>query len=396
MSYCGTQVIKTVIIPLMLPLPTTDPLWIATPQALQQMTNSIAAEPVLAIDTESNSLYVYREQVCLIQISTPDHDYLIDTLAIKDLSPLADIFANPLQEKIFHASEYDIICMKRDYGFEFANLFDTMIAARILGEQSIGLASLLNSRLGIELNKKYQRANWGIRPLPKAMLEYASQDSHYLYKLRMILDKELHEKHLTELAREDFRLACEVEAHSPNGNSCNSWKVAGAAPLNPQEAAILQELCEFREKEASRQNLPPFKIISNDTLVRLTQLHPTSVTDLLGVKGLTVRVLERYGTGIFAAIYRGETAPPLKRPRKNKPDEQYLTRLNALREWRKKKGLELKVESDVILPREQVEMIASISPKTMDDLKVVMKEIPYRSHHFGKEILGVLKQQETI
>lgn len=373
---------------------TAPAILVDNPSSLKDLAETFHRYPSISVDTESNSLYVYREQVCLIQISTPDHDYLIDTLAIKDLTPLADTFASASQEKVFHASEYDIICMKRDYGFKFANLFDTMIAARVLGEQSIGLASLLSSRLGIELNKKYQRANWGIRPLPKVMLDYASQDSHYLYQLRTILEKELQEKHLTDLAREDFRLACEVEAHSSNGNSCNFWKVAGAAPLNPQEAAILHELCEFREKEASRQNLPPFKIISNDTLVRLSQLHPTSVTDLIGVKGITVRVLERYGTGIFSAIYRGETAPPLKRPRKNKPDEQYLNRLNALRDWRKNKGLELKVESDVILPRDQVEMIASISPKTMDDLKVIMKDIPYRSHHFGKEILGVLKKQE--
>lgn len=375
---------------------TAPAILVDDPSSLKDLADTLSRYPSISVDTESNSLYVYREQVCLIQISTHDHDYLIDTLAIKDLSPLAGIFANTSQEKIFHASEYDIICMKRDYGFEFVNLFDTMIAARILGEQSIGLASLLNSRLGVELNKKYQRANWGLRPLPKPMLDYASQDSHYLYPLRMILDNELHEKHLIDLAREDFLLACEVEAHSPNGNSCNFWKVAGAAPLNPQEAAILQELCDFREKEASRQNLPPFKIISNDTLVRLSQLHPTSVADLIGVKGLTIRVLERYGTGIFAAIYRGETASPLKRPRKAKPDEQYLNRLNALREWRKNKGLELKVESDVILPRDQVEMIASIYPKSMDDLKVIMKDIPYRSHHFGKEIMGVLKKQETL
>jgi len=375
---------------------TAPAILIDNPSSLTDLADTLSQYPSISVDTESNSLYVYREQVCLIQISTADHDYLIDTLAIQDLSPLAKLFANPSQEKVFHASEYDIICMKRDYGFEFANLFDTMIAARILGEQSVGLASLLNTRLGIELNKKYQRANWGIRPLPQAMLEYASQDSHYLYPLRLILENELRENHLIELAREDFKLACEVQAHSSNGTSCNLWKVAGATPLSPQEAAILNELCEYRENEASRRNLPPFKIISNETLVRLSQLHPSSVSDLIGVKGLTVTMLERYGTGIFAAIYRGETAPPIKRPRKIKPDEQYLNRLNALREWRKNKGLELKVESDVILPRDQVELIASISPKTIEDLHVIMKDIPYRSKHFSKEIMSVLKKQEMV
>jgi ribonuclease D len=127
----------------MLALPTKDPVWIATPLKLQEMVEELSHEPVVAVDTESNSLYAYRERVCLVQISTPQTDYLVDPLAIDDLSPLALLFADPMRQKIFHAAEYDVICLKRDYSFEFSNIFDTMIAARILAEPQVGLGSLL-------------------------------------------------------------------------------------------------------------------------------------------------------------------------------------------------------------------------------------------------------------
>lgn len=182
--------------------------------ALLETSHALSKSSTLSIDTESNSLYVYREQVCLLQISSNNTDYLIDTLALKDLSPLAPIFANPKQEKIFHAAEYDIICLKRDYGFTFANIFDTMVASRILGETAIGLGSLLLSRLGITVEKKYQRANWGIRPLTQSMLEYARHDSQFLDPLRIILEQELKERNLWDLALEDFHLGCEAGALS--------------------------------------------------------------------------------------------------------------------------------------------------------------------------------------
>jgi ribonuclease D len=372
-------------------LTSTRPVLINTFTEMVKIISDLEGCSSISVDTESNSLYVYREQVCLLQISTPDADYLIDTLAVKDISPLAGIFANPKLEKIFHASEYDVICLKRDFGFEFANLFDTMIAARILGEKAIGLASLLKSRLGLELDKKYQRANWGIRPLPKAMLEYASQDSHYLFQLRDILEQELKDKNLLDLAHEDFRLACQVPAHTANPNQNSCWKVAGAAPITPQEAAILHEICAYREKEASRINLPPFKVLSNEIMVHLAQAHPVSIDEVAAVKGMSEKLVNRHGSALLAAVQRGETAPPIRRPKKARPDEQFLNRFNALREWRKIKGRELKVESDVVLPRDYVEIIASGNPTTLTDLAVFMKDIPYRSNHFGREILKVLK-----
>jgi ribonuclease D len=370
--------------------------YIDSPQSLLELSRKLSISPWISVDTESNSLYVYREQVCLVQISTADCDYLIDPLALKDLSPLASIFANPRQEKIFHAAEYDIICLKRDYGFTISNIFDTMVAARILGETAVGLASLLQSRLNIEVEKKYQRANWGIRPLSLSMLAYARQDSHYLYRLRVLLEKELKEKKLWDLALEDFRLGCEVSAHPQSSPSPSCWKVAGSIEISPVEAAILQSLCDFREVQAQKQNVPPFKILSNEILVHLCKEPPTEISELVNTRGITQHLIQRFGAELFAAIQRGQASPPLLRPMKVRPDDRFLRRLDALKEWRKLKGKELKVESDVILPRDFLEVIAAENPESSQSLHAIMARIPWRYQHFSKEIFSLLRKQEVV
>jgi ribonuclease D len=370
--------------------------YIENSQQLEGISSLLANFPYLSVDTESNSLYVYREQVCLLQISTPEADYLIDTLSVQDLSCLAPLFASSEQEKIFHAAEYDIICLKRDFNFTISNIFDTMVAARILGEPAVGLGSLLQSRLGITVEKKYQRANWGMRPLSTEMIEYARQDSQHLYDLKVLLEKDLKEKNLWDLALEDFRLGCEVNGHSQPTNSSMWWKVAGANDISASEAAILQSLCDFREEIAARRNVPPFKIISNEILVKLSQEPPASEQELVGMRGISPHFLQRYGQSLIQTIHTGRGAKPLSRPSKPRPDERFLRRLDALKEWRKTKGKEASVESDVVLPRDFVERIAAENPESMEKLHQLMARIPWRYQHYSKEIFSVLRKQEVV
>ncbi|MBP8997820.1 MAG: HRDC domain-containing protein [Anaerolineaceae bacterium] len=370
------------------------PVWVDTPDALLDLVKTIQSDPILAVDTESNSLYAYQEQVCLIQISTPSTDYLIDPLALDDLTPLAPLFANPRQQKIFHAAEYDLICLKRDYGFQFANLFDTMIAARILGETQVGLGSLLGSSFSINLDKRYQRANWGKRPLPPAMLDYARMDTHYLFQLKDLLAEELEVRALLDLAREDFALVCDVEPSSqaPNGNSC--WKVAGNARLNPQETAILHSLCSYRDQQARSLDLPHFKVLSNEALVEISRAAPHSIEELRQIRGLSERLINRYAEGLLKAIAVGENNPPPARPYRAKPDNNTLKRLAALHTWRKNVGQSLHIESDVVLPRNFMESIAMQNPTSLGELKQLMDSIPWRFQQYGEAIFQVLHTQE--
>jgi len=374
----------------MLNRPITDPIWIATPDGLREMINTIASEPLLAIDTESNSLYAYREQVCLLQVSSPQADYLVDTLALTDLSALGPLFANSLQQKIFHAAEYDILCLKRDYNFTFKNVFDTMIAARILSYPQVGLGNLLSASFGIELEKKYQRADWGKRPLPEAMLDYARMDTRYLFELRARLEGELKEQGLWELALEDFSLVCKVEPTSVDNNSGNCWKVSGGNRLNGKEISVLQALCAYRDQQARRMNLPHFKVLSNALLLELCRAAPRTPEALKTVSGVSETVFRRHGTGLLRAIDEGVHAKPPVRLPHHRPEKAVLDRLKLLHEWRKSLAAGLKTESDVVLPRVFMERIAYENPGGLNELKAIMSDIPWRYHQYGKAILSII------
>ena len=177
------------------------PSLVQSPDDFLKLIHDLDNQARIAVDTESNSLHAYRERVCLIQFSTPEQDYILDPLALDDLSPLASIFSNPRIQKIFHASEYDIICLRRDYGFTFSNIFDTMQAGRILGRKQAGLDRLLEDKFGIKVNKRFQKADWGVRPLSRDLLLYARLDTHYLIPLSDLLKTELEEKGLWQLAQ---------------------------------------------------------------------------------------------------------------------------------------------------------------------------------------------------
>lgn len=376
--------------------PDTDPLWIANLEELKEMYRAIASEPLLAVDTESNSLYAYREQVCLVQISTPGADYLVDTLALKELSLLKPIFANPRQQKIFHAAEYDILCLKRDYNFTFVNIFDTMIAARILSEPQVGLGSLLFNRFGIEMDKKYQRADWGKRPLPAAMLDYARMDTHYLIGLKALLEDQLKLKGFWELALEDFALVCSVEPSSTETNGVTCWKARGGNRLTSRETAILHALCTYRDYQAEKLNIPHFKVISNQVLVELSRTAPHTLQELKNVPGMSDNLIRRHASGLLHAIAEGEQAKPPSREPRHRPEKAVLERQQALHEWRKKLAEELKIESDVVLPRIFIERIASQAPRDLTELEKIMADIPWRYRQYGKIILSVIQNHGEI
>jgi len=374
--------------------PLKPPVWIHQADQMSGICKALRDHPRIAVDTESNSLYAYQEKVCLIQISSPTDDYLIDPFEIQDLSPIGDLFQNDKQEKIFHASEYDLICLQRDYGFSFRNIFDTMIAARILGNTRVGLDSLLEKYFEISLNKKYQRANWGIRPLPKEMLDYARLDTHHLFTLRDHLEGELISRGLFELAREDFAAACKPRLNNGNNHTCECWKVAGAKPLDGQTAAILNELCKYRDAQAKKADLPHFKIMSNDLLYQISAAKPVSLTELVAIPHCSEKIVARHGSNLVKAVAAGLDAPPIHRPRNPRPDEDYLERIDLLKSWRKNRAKELLVESDIVLPRDLLEHIAAVNPRNLPDLAKIMKDTPIRFEKYGKTILNVLAKKE--
>jgi len=366
------------------------PEFINKQSAFEELMGHLQNEKILAIDTEANSLFAYKEQVCLIQISTDTTDYIVDPLPLNDMTSLGMIFKNPEIEKVFHASEYDILIMHDDFNFEFNNLFDTMLAAQILGREKLGLDTLLEEIAGVKVNKKHQRANWGKRPLPDDMLQYAQMDTHYLIKIRQSLASELKEKGFTSIAEEDFKRACLAHRQPKEENIASCWRINGARKLTPQQAAVLAKLCEYREDVAQKRNVPVFKVLGAKTLLLLAEESPTSTSQLLRLNLPGGKALQRHAEGLVRAIQDGLASKPELPPQRERLDDSYLAREKALRDWRKIKARKMHVNSAVVLPREIMYKLISDNPKTGNELANVLVDVPWRLEKFGDEILSVL------
>lgn len=378
------------------------PIWVDTEPGFRAMLAHLRSEPALAVDTESNSLYVYREQVCLIQISVPGADYLVDSLALGDLSTLGPLLADADVLKVLHGAEYDLSVLHRDFGFTVANLFDTMWASRILGWPAHGLAALLKTHFGVTLNKKYQRANWGLRPLPQAQLDYARLDSHYLLPLHEIQARELETLGRWPQARHRFaklvKPRWEPKGFDPDG----FWRLSGVRDLDDVGRGVLRELYLFRDQQAQAENRPWFRVISNQALLAVSELRPQSLRELHQVKGISYRMVGRYGRGMLSAIRRGADRPLTwgERVRFNngattrcngRPSAACHARFEALRSWRNVTAEARGVEPDIVLTNQTLWAIASRNPHCRDDLGRDGLLAPWQVDEYGDELLRVVR-----
>lgn len=368
------------------------PVLVADPDSLAELVSTLAAQPIVAVDTESNSLHAYRERVCLIQFSTPDADFIVDPIRVADLSGLGPFFASPGQQKVFHAAEYDIVCLKRDYQFDVTNIFDTMSAARTLGWPKVGLADILAVNFGVTMNKKFQRADWKRRPLTPEQLDYARLDTHYLIALREKQVDALTEKGQWLEAQEEFeRLARLGGGASPAGpDPAAFWRAKGARDLTPAQAAVLQALFAYREQQSERLDVPPFKVIGEPALLDLTRHAPRDTAALQAVPGMTPEVVRRFGPGLLQAIEQGLAAPPPRPPEVTRESDEVQDRYDRLHNWRKTRARVRGVESDVILPRTALWDMARRPPRSLDDLAAIADFGPWRREAYGKEILALL------
>ncbi len=256
---------------------------------LQEATKLLEGSSRIGVDTESNGFFVYYEKVCLIQISTTDEDLVIDPFVVPDLSLLSRIFRSPEIQKIFHGGDYDIVCLKRDFGFQFANIFDTALACRLLEGQEIALSKLLHHYFDVDLDKSYQRSDWGRRPLTRSQLEYAVLDSKYLVRMCDILSEQLVNADLWERSQEAFKALCRRtwtrSLFDPEGYR----KIKGQRDLSPEQAKILRELYLLRDRWARRKDRPPFKIVGNLGLLTLARQQPATYEGIRSAKGFPRR-----------------------------------------------------------------------------------------------------------
>lgn len=280
------------------------PLLVADPGSLERLEAVLRAQPITALDTESNSFHVYRERVCLLQVSTTTEDYVVDPLAV-DVRSLGSVLCDG-REMVLHDADYDVRCLRREYGWRFPRLFDTMAAARRLGHAGLGLSAVVEAHFGVKLSKAFQRSDWGHRPLTPEQLAYAALDTHYLLPLHARLAAELASRGSLEPARQEFEHIAAVEPRERVFDPEGYRRMKGARELDAAGFRILRALYLAREDRARASDRPPFKVLGDHTMLELARLRPGSAAALREVHGVTPSVMRKMGEAILEAVRAGD------------------------------------------------------------------------------------------
>jgi ribonuclease D len=362
-------------------------------ERLAELTAHLCQQTELAVDLEMDSLHHYQEKVCLIQVSTRAESWLIDPLALKDLSPLAAPLGDPDILIVMHGADYDIRSLHRDFGIEVRNLFDTMLASRFLGITEFGLAALLKARFGIELNKKYQKADWSKRPLSPEMSAYAAADTSDLLPLYDQLSAELISKGRLDWLKEECRLVCQARVAEKEGPLFLSCK--GAGKLKGRSLAILEELLQLRDQQARELDRPPFKVLSAETLQEIAEKRPRSLNDFSGITGMSPGQIQRFGDRILASIAAAlslteDQLPHFPRIRREEPADGTKDRIKRLKSWREQHSSQLGLEPGVVAPNWLLETIADVSPVTITELEGVAGMREWQRQQYGLDLLQEL------
>jgi ribonuclease D len=374
-----------------------EQLLVADDSGLSRVADAVAGEPRIALDTESNGFHAYTEQVCLVQIATPAADYAIDVLAVP-LGPLLPLLADPAREIVLHAAEYDVVCLKREWGVTLGRIFDTHAAAKVLGIERVGLGNLLQDELGLLLTEDEQRSDWGRRPLTKGQLSYAFADVQHLLTLRERLGARLAERGLGSEAEAEFARLVAKEAR-PRQFDVDGWqKMKAARTLDGQGRGVLREMYLLRDRRAREINRPPFKVLSDLLLAEVARRQPRTEDEVLRVPGAQSTVLRRLAAEILEAVRAGQSGAPPPRPRSERgppwrrgaPEPEVEERYEKLRAWRKGRAEARKVEVQVIAPNAVLMAVARTAPRTLEDLGRVDGMDPFRVQQYGEEILTAL------
>jgi len=369
--------------------------WVRTRETLLDLVGSLAGCRALALDSESDSLHHHAEKVCLVQLTSDrGGPWLIDPLAVRDLSPLAPLVADPAILKVFHGADYDVTTMKRDFGFSFDGVFDTMIAARFLGFTEIGLQAVARKELGVELTKDSQKDDWSRRPLTPKQEAYALADVEHLLPLQVRLSALLDERGRLAWVEEECRAVAALEP-ARRGRDPEAYKrVKGLSRLPRRQQAVFLELFQWREGMAEASDIPAFKLIGSEALLALAQRLPRTPADLGEVKGLPARLRAR-PEDMLEAVARGLAVPESELPRlegARRPvvPEPVRRRIDVLKAWRSGEAARIALDVSVILPQRLLEKVAEAAPRRLADLEAVPGLRRWRIDALGAGMLAAL------
>jgi len=372
---------------------------IASEQKLTDLVRQIQAADRVAIDTEADSLHSYREKLCLVQISVPSGviqsnaersggstplgmnvdlvcDFIVDPLCNLDLEPLRHAFQS--REIILHAADYDLRMLRRGLNFTASKIFDTVVAARLLGIREFSLGALVKRFFDVELHKHSQKANWGLRPLPARMLKYAVDDVHYLLPLAAILEEELERVHRRDWFRQSCERAIESAAAERERAHDELWRVGGAGLLDARTGAVLRALWQWRETEAEIADRPPFHVLQSRELLKAAESFTSG--NVPDYKHFSARRRQTFREAAKTAMQSPQSEWPVMRRRAgSRPTAEMRQRADELREQRDKAADQLGLERSFIASRGALEAIAT------DPARATALLVPWQCELIGVE-----------
>jgi ribonuclease D len=370
------------------------PIYLDTASTVDAFFSKIADTRILALDTEGASFHRFVDRIYLLQLSTREKTAIVDPIPIGQPSGLGRLLEDPAVEIVFHDADYDLRLLHQDYGWHARTIFDTRIAAQLLGLKAFGLAALLERYFGVKLDKKHQRADWSMRPLTQGMLDYAAQDTIYLLELRDRLKTELEGMGRWEWAREEFALL--EGTRWPDEDAGAAYlRIKGARDLTRRELAVLRELVPWRDGVARHLDRATFRVVGNEQLLDASRVHPTTRDALVAIKGMPRGMIESRGEEILSAVKRGLAVPESELPRFPKPprwdrDPDLDPRTTALKTVRDAAAQRLDLDPGVLCARDRLEAVARKNPSTRAELELVTDLRRWQIAVLGEDFLRAL------
>lgn len=361
---------------------------------------SITGTRELALDTEGASFHRFVDRIYLLQLSTRERSAIIDPLPIGSPAGLGRLLEDGHVEKVFHDADYDLRLLHQDYGWQTANIFDTRVAAQLLGLKAFGLAALLERYFGIKLDKKHQRADWSLRPLTPGMLDYAAQDTRYLLDLRDRLEEELHAAGRWTWAAEEFARLDGTRWDDENDGL--AWmRIKGARDLTRRELALFRELVQWRDGVAKTLDRATFRVVGNETLLTAAREAPRTREALATIRGMPRGIVDSRANDVLAAIERGLAEPDSSLPRFPKAprwdrDPDFDARAARLKAVRDAAAARLALDPGVLFSRERLEAVARANPRTAEDLARVNDVRRWQVDVLGADFLKALAEAPAV
>jgi len=361
--------------------------------------DAIGGSRDLAVDTEGASFHRFIDRVYLLQLSTRSHHAILDPLAVTPPPSLGALLADASVEVVFHDADYDLRLLHQDYGWRVGHLFDTRVAAQLLGIRQFGLAALLESEFGVRLDKRHQRADWSMRPLSEAMLAYAAQDTMHLLPLRDRFRTRLEKQGRMRWAEEEFARLQRVE-WEPDAPDAAFLRIKGARDLSRRELALLRELVRWRDRAAAAVDRATFRVMANEALLEIARQAPSSPDNLAAIKGVPRNLSPTRAAEVLAAVKAGAEVPEAELPKFPRAprwdrDPNFDSRVSALRTARDAVAEKLGLEPGVLGSRERLEAVARHAPESVDDLAAIPDLRRWQIEVLGNELIRALKRENS-